>query len=129
MPADLKEIIDQLKLERDILKNGGYGRSVRTPQTPTRLFRDSITCLNFGEATKRHPCNECLLWEWVPENHQDEDLPCHFIPLNDRGDSIASLEDSEDRDEAEKALLGWLNSVIDHLEAKLAQSSGDRVIR
>jgi hypothetical protein len=121
MPTDLKQIIDQLKLERDILRNGGYGRSVRTPWKPTKLFRDSVSCLNFDEAIKRHPCNECFLWEWVPENHRDEDLPCHFIPLNERGDSIASLEDAEDREEAEKALLGWLDSVLAHLEAKLTQ--------
>jgi len=121
MPADLKQIIDQLKLQRDILKSGGYGRSVRTPWKPTKLFRDSVTCLNFDEVVKRHPCNECLLWDWVPENHRDEDIPCHFIPLNDRGDSIASLEDAEDREAAENALLSWLDSVLEHLEAKLAQ--------
>jgi len=121
MPADLKQIIDQLKLQRDILKSGGYGRSVRTPWKPTKLFRDSVTCLNFDEIVKRHPCNECLLWDWVPENHRDEDIPCHFIPLNDRGDSIASLEDAEDREAAENALLSWLDSVLEHLEAKLAQ--------
>jgi hypothetical protein len=126
MPADLKEIIDQLKLERDILKNGGYGRSVRTPWKRTKLFRDSVTCLNFDEVVKRHPCNECLLWEWVPENHQNEDLPCHYIPLNDRGDSIASLEDAGDREAAEKALLGWLDSILEHLEAKLAQEQRAR---
>jgi hypothetical protein len=121
MPTDLKQIIDQLKLERDILRNGGYGRSVRTPWKPTQLFRDSVTCLNFDEPIKRHPCNECLLWEWVPENHRDEDLPCHFIPLNERGENIASLEDAEDREEAEKALLGWLDSLLAQLEAKLAE--------
>jgi len=126
MAADLKQIIDQLRLQRDILKSGGYGRSVRTPWKPTKLFRDSVTCLNFDEVAKRHPCNECLLWEWVPENHRDEDLPCHFIPLNDRGDSISSLEDAEDREEAEKALLGWLDSVLEHLEAKLAREQAGK---
>jgi len=121
MPSDLKEIIEQLKLERNILKNGGYGRSVRAPWKPTRLFRDSVTCLNFDEVVKRHPCTECLLWEWVPEKHRDEDIPCHFIPLNDRGESIASLEDAKNREEAEKALLGWLDSILEKMEAKLAQ--------
>ena len=128
MRADLNEIIVQLKLERDILKSGGYGRSVRTPQKPTKLFRDSVTCLNYGETVKLHPCEECLLWEWVPEDHQHDDLPCHFIPLNEQGDSIASLEDSGDREEAEKALLDWLDSVIEHLQVELAQESGSRVI-
>ena len=121
MPADLKEIIDQLRLQRDVLRNGGYGRSVRTPWKPTSLFRDSVTCLNFDEVVKRHPCNECLLWEWVPEKHREEDIPCHFIPLNERGESIASLEGATDREEAEKALLGWLDSVLERLEAKLSQ--------
>ena len=128
MRADLNEIIVQLKLERDILKGGGYGRSVRTPQQPTKLFRDSVTCLNYGETVKLHPCNECLLWEWVPEDHQHDDLPCHFIPLNEQGDSIASLEDSGDREEAEKALLGWLDSIIEHLQLELTQESGNRAI-
>jgi hypothetical protein len=64
------------------------------------------------------------LWEWVPENRRDEDIPCHFIPLNDRGESIASLEETKDRQETEKALLDWLDSVIEHLEAELAQQEG-----
>jgi hypothetical protein len=64
-PVDLKEIIDQLKLERSILKDGGYGRSVHTPWKEERLFRDSVTYLNLGREVKRHPCDECLLWEWA----------------------------------------------------------------
>jgi hypothetical protein len=55
MATNLNEIIEQLKLERDILRDGGYGRSVRTPWQPTTLFRDSVTCLNFGETVKKHP--------------------------------------------------------------------------
>ncbi len=119
MATNLKEILDQLKLERDILKDGGYGRSVRTPWKASTLFRDSVTCLNFGETVKKHPCSECLLWEWVPEAHKDEDIPCHFIPLNERGESITSLEDVGDREKAEKALLDWLNATIERLEEKL----------
>ena len=79
MAPDLKEIIEQLKLQRDIVKDGGYGRSVRTPWKEERLFRDSITCLNVAEQVKKHPCNECLLWDWVPEDHQGRghSLPVH----------------------------------------------------
>ena len=44
-----EEIIQQLKLEKSILEDGGYGRSVRTPRKPTIYSRDSITCLNHGE--------------------------------------------------------------------------------
>lgn len=119
MPANLRDIIDELKLERDVLKNGGYGRSVRSPWKEERLFRDSITCLNLGDEVRRHPCSECMLWEWVPEGHKEEDIPCHHIPLNERGESIASLEDAGDRAEAENALLDWLNATIRKLEEKL----------
>ncbi len=120
MAYELKEIIKDLRLQRDILQAGGYGRSVRTPWKEVNLFRDSITCINLGAEVKRHPCHECMLWEWVPEAHQAEDIPCHFIPLNERGESIASLDARGDREEAEKALLDWLNATIQSLEEKLA---------
>ena len=123
MAQDLKEIIDQLKMQRDILKDGGYGRSVRTPWKEERLFRDSITCLNVAEQVKKHPCNECLLWDWVPEDHKDEDIPCHFIPLDAQGKSIAELEEAGKRDEAEQALRVWLDSTIQQLEERLAKQA------
>ena len=119
MATDLKETIEQLKLERSILKDGGYGRSVRTPWKPTSLFRDSVTCLNFGEEVRKHPCSECLLWEWVPESRQTEDIPCHHIPLNEKGQSIATLQEASDRENAEQALLGWLDATIQRLEERL----------
>ena len=120
MASDLKEIIEQLKLQRDILKDGGYGRSVRTPWKEERLFRDSIVCLNLGEEIEKHPCNECLLWDWVPEEHRYERIPCHFIPLNEQGKSIAELEEAGKREEAEQALLDWLDSTIQRLEDRVA---------
>jgi hypothetical protein len=123
MALDLKEIINELKLQRDIVKDGGYGRSVRTPWKEERIFRDSIICLNVGEEVEKHPCNECLLWEWVPENHKYEDIPCQFIPLNEQGVSIAALEAAGKREEAEQALLVWLDSTIQKLEEKLAKSA------
>ena len=119
MAPDLKESIEQLKLQRDIVKDGGYGRSVRTPWKEERIFRDSITCLNVTEQVKKHPCNECLLWEWVPEDHKDEDIPCQFIPLDEQGNSIAELEEAGKREEAEQALLVWLDSTIQKLEERV----------
>ncbi len=55
MATTLKESLEILKLQRSILKDGGYGRSVRTPWKEERLFRDSITCLHAGEALKSEP--------------------------------------------------------------------------
>lgn len=120
---DIKAIIEQLKLQRSILKDGGYGRSVRTPWKSMQLFRDSLTCLNFNELVEKHPCDQCLLWDWVPPEHRDDDIPCHAIPLNDRGESIASLEDAAERERAEQLLLEWLDTTISQLEKKL--TTGD----
>jgi len=122
-PNEIKEIISQLKLQRDIVKDGGYGRSVRTPWKEERLFRDSITCLNFCEEVEKHPCNECLLWDWVPDNHKYEKIPCQFIPLNEQGQNIAQLEATGKREDAEQALLAWLDSTIQKLEEQLEKST------
>jgi hypothetical protein len=118
MAADLARIIEQLTLERDILRDGGYGRSAGASSKPTTLFRDSVTCLNFGLAVKKRSCKECLLWEWVPEDHRHEDIPCHFIRLNESGETIAYLEGQGDRERAEHVLLGWLERTIRQLEER-----------
>lgn len=118
MAANLTRIIEQLTLERDILRDGGYGRSAGVPWKPTTLFRDSVTCLNFGLAVKKRSCKECLLWEWVPEGHRHEDIPCHFVPLNESGETIASLEAQGERQRAEHVLLGWLERTIHQLEER-----------
>ncbi len=123
MPADLKDTIEYLKLERGILRDGGYGASVHTPRKVERIFRDSISCLNLGEEVKKHPCSECKLWDYVPAEHKEEDIPCHYIPLNAQGESVASLEEKGDRSRAEEELLNWLDSTIQQLEEKLAQEA------
>ncbi len=123
--SDLKDLIGQLKLERSILQDGGYGRSVRAPRKPTELFRDSVTCLNFGETVRKHPCSDCLLWAWVPEDRRDEDIPCHHIPLTETGESIAALDTEGSREKTEEALLGWLNKTIQELEEKLAKQQAE----
>jgi len=112
------EIIQKLKLERSILVDGGYGRSVRTPWRPTEFFRDSITCLNFGEVEKVHPCTQCVLTRWVNSSHDHEAFPCHFIPLNSEGETIDSLLRAGDTKKLEELLLGWLDQTIQQLEAK-----------
>lgn len=121
MPDDLRDMIEQLKLERSILRDGGYGRSVRTPGKAEHLFRDSVTCINVGETVRRHPCSDCFLWEFVPNEHLEDDIPCHHIPLNADRETIAALEERGDREAAEKALLEWLDRTILQLEKELAQ--------
>jgi hypothetical protein len=110
MELTKEEIIEKLELEKSILADGGYGRSVRTPWRPTQYFRDSITCLNVGESEKVHPCTECFLINYVHPAHRDKELPCHFIPLNSEGETIHSLLRTGDVQKLEQTLVKWLEA-------------------
>ena len=116
-----EEIIEKLKLEKGILADGGYGRSVRTPWRPSEYFRDSISCLNVGESEKVHPCTECFLINYVHPAHRDKELPCHMIPLNAEGETIYSLLRVGDVEKLEQLLLEWLDTTIER-EQKCACS-------
>jgi len=121
MHANLQDVIEMLKIEKSILQDGGYGRSVRSPWKENRSFRDSVICLNLGEEVARIPCRECLLWDFVPAEHRAQEIPCHFIPLNDLKETVYSLEQAGKREDAEQALLDWLNQTIGELEKRLAE--------
>jgi len=118
MSTDKRDILEALKFELAFLEQGGYGRSVHAPKTPTRIFQDSLSCINFCEPTRPHPCNECFLTDFVPEKAQSEDVPCHHIPLNAQGDTVDMLQDDQLR--MEEALRLWLRATIQRLEQERA---------
>ena len=117
MQLSKEEIIENLKLEKTILADGGYGRSVRTPWRSNQYLRDSITCPNVGESEKTHPCSECFLIDYVHPSHRDLKIPCHFIPLNAEGDTIDSLTGRGNIDKLEQELLDWIEDTISRLES------------
>jgi hypothetical protein len=116
MSVDKRELLEKLKFELAFVEDGGYGRSVRTPQKSTSLFQDSLTCLNFGDPLRSHPCTECVLMQYVPESRKGEDVPCHHIPLDQESRTIATV----DATEGEEILKRWLRHEINRLEAELA---------
>ena len=116
MSAQKRELLEKLKFELAFVEHGGYGRSVRTPHKPTSPFQDSLTCLNFGDPLRTHPCAECVLMQYVPESRKGEDVPCHHIPLDHESRTIATLDAAKDED----VLKGWLRHEINRLEAELA---------
>jgi len=109
-----RELLELLKQELLFVEQGGYGRSVHKPHDPTIVFQDSPTCLNFGEGQRVHPCEQCLLARMVPQEKLGEERPCHHIPLNDKGDTIARLEGDDLR--TQEAVAAWLRKVIATLE-------------
>ncbi len=111
-----QDLIYLLKLEVSIIEGGNYGRPVLMPWRNITLLRDCVTCLNIAGEESVHACHDCFLLEHVPESHRLESMPCHFIPLNERGDTIAALDKRGHRKEAEKALLNWIRATIKRLE-------------
>jgi hypothetical protein len=119
MAKDDRDIVELLKTELDFIEKGGYGRSVRTPWRPTSSFRDSLTCVNYALPEKAHPCSECHLIEFVPRDKQNEEVPCHFIPLNAAGETVETLETNEPK--LEEALKEWMREKIGEIEAERAK--------
>ena len=121
MAADKRDILEVLKFELNFLEQGGYGRSVKTPWKPTHIFQDSLSCLNFNEPERPHPCDECLLHEMVPKESQAEGVPCHFIPLNKEGENVHTMERQYNQAELEEAVRNWLRETIRRIEAERAK--------
>ena len=114
--ADERDVLEVLKFELNFLEQGGYGRSVHTPNKATSIFQDSISCLNFGDPQRSHPCSECMLIDFVPESRRNEDGPCHHIPLSPAGETVATLETRENQQRLEEAMIAWLRAVIARIE-------------
>jgi hypothetical protein len=118
MAKDDRDILDVLKFELSFLENGGYGRSVRTPWKGTSIFQDSITCINFGDPERSRPCDECLLIDFVPIDQQSSNVPCHHIPITDRGETIEFIEQGKSREEVVEAVRDWLRKIIHQIEVE-----------
>lgn len=116
MAKDDRDILELLKDELDFIEKGGYGRSVRTPWMPTSTFQDSLTCINYGYPYRAHPCNECHLLDFVSPEHHTEDVPCHYIQLNEGGQTIEDLETQDNQAKLERSVRDWLRSTIKKIE-------------
>ena len=123
MPDDDRDVLEVLKFELDFIEKGGYGRSVRTPWLPTSTFQDSLSCLNFGDPERTHPCDECILMQFVPAGQRDRTVPCHHIPLRPSGETIHQLEKMETQEEMEDAIKKWLRETIKRLEEERAKQT------
>jgi hypothetical protein len=127
MAKDGRDLLELLKEELDFIEMGGYGRSVRTPWLPKSIFQDSLSCLNYGYPYRAHPCNECHLIDFVAPEHRTEMVPCHFIPLDEAGDTIEALDSEENQNRTERLLKEWLRNRIQQLEAARANQLSQNV--
>lgn len=125
MVKDDRDILELLREELDFIEMGGYGRSVRTPWKPKSAFQDSLTCINYGYPYRAHPCNECHLLDFVAPEHHSEEVPCHFIQLNENGQTIEDLELEDNQTKLEKEVKQWLRRKISEIEESRAQQRGE----
>lgn len=123
MLFDKKEMLEKLQLELEILDNGGYEPSPYKPYRMPRVFRDSVSCPNVGLDIKIEPCAHCFLMEFVPREHRDKENACHHIPLNEQGDTVASLDRPGNEHAVHKALRAWLQKTIAELAEENKQAS------
>lgn len=116
MAKDDRDILEILNDELNFIEKGGYGRSVRTPWQPKSAFQDSITCINYADPDHIHPCNDCHFFGFVGPEHQREEVPCHFIPLNETGETIESLDLADNQAKLERNVSDWLHTRIGEIE-------------
>lgn len=119
---DKREVLDKLKYELGALEYGRTKRSVHLPWEETSFFQDSVTCLNYGQDGRPKPCARCMLIPYVPENSRNETVPCHHIPLDEKGNTIENLDRGYNRHSVEEAVIGWLRAKISEIEKELASS-------
>ena len=120
--AQKQHMLEELKLEREFVRRGGYHASVRNPRREPTHLRDSVTCLNVNKSEDLEPCDRCFWYDLVPEERRDREMPCRHIPLDAQGNTVESLDARGRREEAEEKLLAWLDQTIARLEKELAQA-------
>ena len=101
-----------LRNELQFLDKGGY----RSPiiWRSARIFEDSPTCSK--DPWSACPHGDCVLLEFVPEESRQQTVPCRHIPLNERGETLATLYNTGANEEIQLTLREWLLKRIAELE-------------
>ncbi len=115
MAGNQRDVVEILRYELNFLEQGEFARAIGEGRASSP-FQDTMSCLNFGEPLRPHACHECLLYEFVPENARTEEVPCHHIPLDPAGRTIAHFLKNKDTAGLERALKIWLRRTIAELE-------------
>lgn len=114
MSEDRRDVLQVLRYELNFIEQGGYRRNAGTGRG-ILPFRDTLSCLNYGEPHRPHACHECLLFDFVPEESRTEDVPCLFIPL-EAGRTANQILKTGDASELQAAMKTWLQTTIARLE-------------
>jgi hypothetical protein len=119
MSKESQNTLAILKSELEFIEKGGYGvPEKKEAGAASTIFADSVTCLNYGYPYRTHPCGECPLMEFVPDDKRLSAMPCHHIPLDQSGQTVEAMEEVQDQVAMRDALKTWLRKTISQLESQ-----------
>ena len=121
MSGDSRDPLEVLRYELNFLEQGGYDRKIASGKVCSP-FQDSLSCLNFGDPLRPHACHECVLYDFVPVEARNEDIPCHHIPLDPSGHTVQSYLQEGSLVDLERSLKTWLRASINRSSDPFTQS-------
>ncbi len=121
MSDDHRDVLGILRYELNLLEQVGQGLASR--DRPPSPFRDTQICLNFGDPLRPHACHECFLYDLVPADSQTENVPCHYIPLDQAGHRTIDFLRLGDIAGLERVLKIWLRRTIEELACGVRTAS------
>jgi hypothetical protein len=110
-------LLSALKRELAFFDAGGYGQPFRSEWRPTLLLRDSPSCLNYNTTGRQISCRQCPFFALVPPASQDAFVPCHHIPLDARGTTVARLYRTGTQKELDQHYHNWLCALTREIES------------
>jgi hypothetical protein len=57
----------------------------------------------------------------VPEGARSKEIPCRYIPLSERGETVDSFYRTGTQEELDIAVAQWLRTTIDRLQREKAE--------
>ena len=109
-------LLQALKTELDFFDAGGYGLPFRSEWRPTLLLRDSPACVNYKPREWQPSCRQCPFFSLVPRAQRNAVVPCHHIPLDARGNTVAKLYRTGTQKELDERYRAWLSALTREIE-------------
>jgi hypothetical protein len=104
-------LLQAAKTELAFYDAGGYGKPFRSGWRPTLLLRDSPVCLTFNATGRQASCDRCPFFSLIPSAGRDAILPCHHIPLDAEGNTIAGMYRKGTQKELAERYHNWLTAL------------------
>jgi len=114
--AERRQLLQAARRELCFFDAGGYGRQFRSQWRPTLLLRDSPVCINYSYTGRQYGCSHCPFFSLVPRAGRETLLPCHHIPLDLSGNTIARLYQKGTQEALDRRYRDWLSNLIREFE-------------